>query len=82
MENGQAVTSGYLPLDRAAAGVGVSPRTLKRWIEHGLPVYQAVSRGKLLIRPADIDAFLIRRERQRTIDVDQVVGEVFEALGG
>jgi hypothetical protein len=63
-QNG-ATTPGYLSLRDAATWSGVSVRTLKRWIVSGLPVYRAVARGKVLIRPADIDAFLTKQQAPR-----------------
>lgn len=51
-----------MPLVEAAAWAGVSPRTIKRWIAKGLPRFQAGPREKVLIRPADIEAFLTRRQ--------------------
>ena len=56
---------GFLPLRQAAAWAGVSTRTLKRWIEKGLPKYQATPRGKVLIRLAEIEAFLCNNHRTR-----------------
>jgi excisionase family DNA binding protein len=53
---------GYMSLQTAAQWAGVSVRTLKRWINRGLPRYQAGPREKVLIRPADIEAFLTRRQ--------------------
>ncbi len=70
---------GFLPLEQAAAWAGVSVRTLKRWIERGLPRYQAGPRSKVLIRPADIEAYLTRQQANPpTIDVlvDEVVKEL------
>ena len=66
---------GYLPLKKAAAWAGVSRKTLKRWLAAGLPCYRACPRGKVLVRPADIDHFLTR-EAVPQVDVDRIVDEV------
>jgi phage terminase Nu1 subunit (DNA packaging protein) len=70
---------GYLPLVEAAAWAGVSPRTIKRWVRRGLPVHQAGPREKVLIRPADIDAFLTRQQVPQP-DLKAMAEEVFQNL--
>jgi hypothetical protein len=70
---------GYLPLSEAAAWAGVSERTLKRWISRGLPTFQAGPREKVLIRPADIDQFLIRQQAPKP-DLDTMVDEVLRSF--
>lgn len=70
---------GYLPLYEAASWSGVSVRTLKRWIKKGLPSYHAGPREKVLIRPADIDAFLSRRQAQAH-DLNVVVEDVMRSF--
>jgi hypothetical protein len=70
---------GYLALADAAAWAGVSVRTMKRWIAGGLPVYQAIARGKKLVRPADIDAFLTRQQAPKP-DLSRLVNEVTRDL--
>jgi predicted site-specific integrase-resolvase len=72
---------GYLPLNEAAEWVGVSQRTLKRWISLGLPCYQGVRRGKVLVKVEDIERFLTRRQVAQP-NLDAIVGEVFEELQG
>lgn len=54
--------AGYLPLSVAAQWAGVSPRTLRRWISCGLPVYRSGPRSKVLLRPCEIDQFLTRQQ--------------------
>jgi len=71
---------GFLPLQEAAAWAGVSVRTLKRWINQGLPFYQAGPRTKVLIRPADIENFLTRQQHQTT-SLDALVNETLAELG-
>ena len=73
------IQPGYLPLLEAAAWAGVSVRTMKRWIKKGLPTYQAGPREKVLIRPADIDAFLTRQQAQEP-DLETMVQEVLRSL--
>lgn len=70
---------GYLPLREAARWAGVSPRTLKRWIRRGLPTFQAGPREKVLVRPKDIDNFLVRREKPQ-ISLDAIVEETISSL--
>ena len=53
---------GYLSIEEAARYAGVSTRTIKRWIRAGLAVYQGTPRGKVLIRPTDVDTYLTRRQ--------------------
>lgn len=73
------IQPGYLSLDKAASWAGVSVRTIKRWISKGLPTYQAGPREKVLIRPADIDAFLIRQQVHQP-DLDAMVADVLASL--
>jgi hypothetical protein len=71
--------SGFLSLEHAAQYADVSVKTIKRWIERGLPKYQAGPRGKVLIRPNDIEAFLLRKEaipQNLNKMVDDVFGEL------
>ena len=42
---------------------GVSLRTLDRLIARGLPTYRTSPRGKILIRPDDLAAFLVHQPR-------------------
>jgi len=70
---------GFLPLAEAAAWSGVSTRTLKRWIEAGLPKYQAGPRSKVLIRPTDIEEYLTRQQANPP-NIDALVDEVVNEL--
>lgn len=70
---------GYFPLRKAATWAGVSLKTLQRWIGRGLPVYQAGPREKVLIRPADIDQFLTRRQ-QPPVNLDALVDDVLQGF--
>lgn len=70
---------GYMSLMTAAGWAGVSPRTIKRWIARGLPIYQAGLREKVLIKPSDIDQFLTRRQVAKP-DLNVMVEEVLRSL--
>ena len=71
--------TGYMPLVEAATWAGVSPRTLKRWISRGLPIYQAGPREKVLVKSSDIDQFLTRKQIS-TPDLGAMVDEVFQGF--
>lgn len=71
--------AGYIPLIEAATWAGVSPRTLKRWISRGLPIYQAGPREKVLVKPSDIDQFLTRKQVP-VPDLGAMVEEVLQGL--
>lgn len=71
---------GFLPLDQAARWVGVSTRTLKRWIKKGLPKYQAGPSCKVLLRTDDIEGFLTKI--QSTPALECLVEEVFRGMQG
>jgi hypothetical protein len=73
------VQPGFLPLIAAAAWTGVSPKTVKRWLSRGLPFYQEAPKSKVLIRPIDIEEFLIRRQVPQS-DLDTMVEEVVRGL--
>lgn len=73
---------GYLSIQGAAHYASVSTRTIKRWITRGLPVYQGTLRGKVLIKPADIDAYLEKkRVPMPDVDLDAMVEDVLAGLG-
>ena len=72
---------GYMPLVEAATWAGVSPRTLKRWIRRGLPIYQAGPREKVLVKSSEIDQFLTRKQIP-TPDLGAMVEEVLGKLQG
>ncbi len=54
--------SSFLSLEHAAQYADVSKKTIARWIQQGLPKYQAGPRSKVLIRATDIEHFLLRKE--------------------
>ncbi len=76
----EPLTPGFLPLDRAAAWAGVSIKSLKRWFERGLPYYQPCPRGRILVKPGDIEGFLTRRQAPKPT-LDRMVDEVLKGLG-
>ena len=53
---------GFLSKKHAAVWADVSRRMMDRWIQQGLPVYQASPQSKVLIRPGDIEIFLERTQ--------------------
>jgi phage terminase Nu1 subunit (DNA packaging protein) len=69
----------WIPLRVASTIVSVSPRTLRRWIGRGLPVYQAGPRTKLLVRVRDIERFLTRKHVP-SVDIGKMVDEVVSEL--
>lgn len=79
MSEGTDLRPGFLPLSAAAVWAGVSGRTMKRWIARGLPCYQAVARGKVLVKPEDIEAFLTKRQEPKP-NLDEMVRDVMEEL--
>ena len=79
MSDRPTIQPGYLSLHEAASWSGVSLRTLTRWIKKGLPTYHAGPREKVLIRPADIDAFLSRKQAQAS-DLNAMVEDVLRSL--
>lgn len=70
---------GYLSIEGAAGYASVSTKTVRRWIQAGLPVYQGTTRGKVLIRPRDIDSYLMRRQTPH-VDLDALVEDVLSSL--
>lgn len=70
---------GFLSLKHAAQWAGVSPKTMERWIEKGLPKYQAEPGSKVLIRPNDIEIFLTKRIAT-SANINTLVDEVLGNL--
>ncbi len=75
--NPESSPQGFMSLDTAAKWADVSRKTVQRWISKGLPVYQEGPRSKVLIRPADIDEFLTRRQLAQP-ELDQMVAQVMK----
>ena len=70
---------GFLSVRAAAQWASVSPKTVHRWIERGLPVYQDGPRAKVLIRPSDIERYLTRKKQSR-LDLNTLVDDVVRGL--
>ena len=70
---------GYVSIRDAADYASVSTRTVKRWVHAGLPVYQGCHRGKVLIKPSDIDTYLQRKTAPK-VDLDTMVDEVLQGI--
>jgi hypothetical protein len=77
--NEDAGSRGFLTVKEASRWASVSEKTMKRWIERGLPRYQAGPKEKVLIRPTDIELFLTRKQAP-AVDVDTMVKEVLADL--
>ncbi len=71
--------SGFLDLHNACKWASVSPRTLRRWIDRGLRVHRHSSRSKILVRPADIEAFLISQQKPQP-DLNAIVSATVQDL--
>ena len=56
-----------------------STRTVYRWLDQGLPFFQATPRSKILIRPDDVEKFLQRRCRP-PVDVNAMVEDTMKEL--
>lgn len=74
----------YFDLSGASAYTGgaLSVRSLRRLIAQpgGLPHYR-VNRGKLLIKRADLDAFL-EAHRREPLDLDRIASEALAEMRG
>ncbi len=78
-KNSPFIMAGFLSLEHAAQYADVSVKTLKRWIERGLPKYQAGLGRKVLIRPGDIEEFLTMGKVVQT-ELNGLVDEVMKDL--
>lgn len=75
-----AVEPAFMTLRTTARWTGkVSVSTTKRWLKEGLPYYQARDRGVILIKPADVEAFLQRKSVKKP-DLTQLVEETMREL--
>ena len=75
-----AVELPFMTLRTTARSYGpLSVSTIKRWIGQGLPYHQAQGRGLILIKPADVDAFLQRKSVKKP-DLTQLVEETLQEL--
>lgn len=78
MSDTQSVAPGFLTIAKAAQWASVSPRTVRRWMTRGLATYHSGPGTRVLIRPSDIEAFLIR-EQVPQADLNALVEESFAA---
>ena len=69
----------FLDIKTTAQWCSVSPRTIRRWISAGLPIFQASPRSKILLRADDVQAFL-SRQRPPQSDLDRLVAQTWEEL--
>ena len=76
---GIATSTSYMTKRRTASQWCVSKSTVDRWVEKGLPYYQAPGRSLILIKPADVDAFLQRKSVKKP-DLTQLVEETLQEL--
>jgi excisionase family DNA binding protein len=76
-----SIPARYLSIEGAATYTSVSTKTVQRWIKGGLPVYQGTTRGKVLIRSADIDSYLTRKQ-VRQFDLDAIVNDALRGVQG
>jgi excisionase family DNA binding protein len=71
-----------LTYDEAAHAVGVDPRTIRRWVERGLPVCKIGKTAR--IRPADLDTFLCTHRasevRAEVDGQDHVVSDIVQRI--
>jgi excisionase family DNA binding protein len=83
MKTSPQIEPSYFDLAGASAytGGGLSVRTLRRMIAEpgGLPYYQA-ARSKILIKRADLDAWLEARRREPQ-DLDKLAAEALAEMG-
>ncbi len=70
---------GYLSIESAAKFCDVSNKTVKRWLNRGLPYFQEGPRTKVLIAPEDIRMFLTKRQVPKS-NLDVMVQEVIRGL--
>jgi excisionase family DNA binding protein len=52
-----------LTIREAAGIVGISPRTIARWVQRGELACITAPNGQILIRRADVEAITVTRER-------------------
>ncbi len=53
----------FVSLQGAATFADASTRTIRRWLLEGLKSYQPVPKGKIFLRPCEIEEFVMRRAR-------------------
>jgi DNA-binding transcriptional MerR regulator len=70
--------TGWAKIRSAAAYAGVSPRTLRKWLQQGLR-HSRLPSGTIIISLAAIDEFLSSFEVE-TNKLEQIVDEIAEEL--
>jgi len=74
---------GYLQIRDAAKWASVSAKTVQRWIKRGLPCYNSseTGKGRVLIRPDDLDHFLLESKREvKRIDLNKLVEDTLREI--
>jgi predicted site-specific integrase-resolvase len=80
MSHDHSLDVAFMDLRTGARWSSLSVRTLRRFIKAGrLAVYRTTAGGKLLIRPRDLEACLIRESKPRA-DLDALVNSVAREL--
>jgi hypothetical protein len=68
-------------IQEIATAKGVSTRTVRRWLTHGLPFVQPVPHGRIFVREQDLEEYLRPRPQQHAeIVMDRMIGEVLTSL--
>ena len=75
----QGLAQTFLGIERTAQSCDVSPKTIKRWLAHGLPHFQEAPRTKILICPNDIEQFLTRQQMAKP-SLDALAEETLKEL--
>ena len=58
----------------------VSRRTVKRWLDRGLPYFQEAPRRKIFVKVEDVEQFLQRRCKTQ-VDLNAMVDATVKELG-
>jgi hypothetical protein len=64
-----------IDIPTAALSHCISSRTIERMFGRGLPCYRTSARGKRLIRPDELQAFLVKEQAPST-NLDALINEV------
>ena len=73
--------SSAFSIHEIAAAKGVSARTVRRWLTHGLPFMQPVPHGRIFVREQDLEEFLRPRPQQHAaVVMERMIGEVLTGL--
>lgn len=67
---------GYCKAKKGAAYAGVSERTFRDWLKHGLP-YHKLPTGTILIGYSDIDTYLAQFRKDGT-KVSEIADQIME----